>query len=219
MVATDETADSPPRVPVYRNPFVWAFVIGAALLVAIRPLQNAARSAPEPLARVGEWELLGHAGGAFGAADLRGKVWIANFMFTRCPSVCPELTRKLRDVTERFSAEEGMAFVSFSVDPEFDTPEVLRNYRVKSGIQDPRWTFVTGPLETVHTLLTTKMLQHVGEKEPVDPQSELFDISHVARFALFDQNGDLRAMADTDPAGLARLVSAAKLLLEEGPNP
>lgn len=207
------------KAPFYKSPFVWAFVIGALALAAIRPLQQAVRSAPPPIASPGAWTLVGHDGAPFGTKDLAGKVVIADFFFTRCPSICPELTRKMIEVQKRFDGEEGVRFVSFSVDPENDTPEVLRAYRDKFKIDDERWTFVTGPKDAMHDLLVTRLMQHVGEKKQIDPQSDLYDVSHSGRFALFDQNGDLRALADTDVQGLARLVDAAKLLIEEGPNP
>lgn len=205
--------------PIWKNPFVIAFVVGALSLVAIRPLQYAARSAPPPLLEPGVWTLVDQDGKPYGTKDLTGKVWIADFFFTRCPSVCPELTRKLDEVRQRFPENEQIAFVSFSVDPAFDTPEVLRNHRSKLGIVDPRWRFVTGSQENVHEWLSGRLRLHVGMPERKEPQDDLFDISHASRFALFDQNGALRALASTDQAGLARLVGAASLLLEEGPNP
>lgn len=205
--------------PVWKNPFFIAFVVGALSLVAIRPLQYAARSAPPPLLEPGAWSLIDHDGKAYGSDNLKGKVWIADFFFTRCPSVCPELTRKMDEVRKRFPQNEEISFISFSVDPGFDTPEVLRNHRSKLGIQDPRWRFITGSEERVQEWLTERLRLHVGMPERETPQDELFDISHASRFALFDQNGALRALASTDQAGLARLVGAASLLLEEGPNP
>lgn len=218
-MTSSEGAASPKKTPLYKNPFFLAFLAGALGLLAIRPLQSAMRSAPPPMVSPGAWSLIDHEGRPFGSKELEGKVWIADFFFTRCPSICPELTRKMIDVESRFEGEDGVRFVSFSVDPEHDKPEVLRDYRQKFRIDDPRWTFVTGSEAEVHRVLVEQMKLHMGEKKPLDPKSELFDISHVSRFALFDQNGDLRALASTDGHGLARLVDAAKLLLEEGPDP
>lgn len=216
-VGTDGAGPGSP--PIWKNPFVIAFVIGALSLLAIRPLQYAARSAPPPLLEPGAWALMDQEGNAFGSQNLAGKVWIADFFFTRCPSVCPELTRKLDEVRKRFPDEPNIAFVSFTVDPEYDSPEVLRNHRSKLRIEDPRWRFVTGAQGKVHEWLSQRLQLHVGMPERENPQDMLFDISHSSRFALFDQNGALRALASTDEAGLARLVGAAGLLLEEGPNP
>lgn len=203
----------------WKSPFFWAFWIGVALLSAIRPLQYAARSAPPPLASPGAWRLVNHEGRPFGAEDLRGKVWVANFFFTRCPSICPELTRKLDEVRTRFPGDNAIRFVSFSVDPEHDRPAILAAHRERLRIDDDRWAFVTGSVEEVHEWLVSRLRLHIGPPATEDPQSALFDISHTGKFALFDQNGDLRALVGTEEAELARLVSAAQLLIEEGPNP
>jgi protein SCO1/2 len=219
MTLSDGGESPEKSIPLWKNPFVIAFVVGALSLIAIRPLQYAARSAPPPLLEPGAWSLVDHDGKPYGTHDLSGKVWIADFFFTRCPSICPELTRKLDEVRKQFPDDPNIAFVSFSVDPDYDTPEVLRNHRSKLGIQDPHWRFVTGSKENVHEWLSERLRLHVGLPEREDPQDDLFDISHTSRFALFDQNGALRALSSTDEPGLARLVGAASLLLEEGPNP
>lgn len=211
------------KTPLFQNPFLWGFILGALALIAIRPIQLAMRSAPPPLVEVGAWTLTDQDGKPFGSKDLEGKVWIADFFFTRCPSICPELTRKMKEVQKRLADRpDKVHLVSFTVDPEHDTPEVLREYMKKFEIDPSQWTFVTGTREELYALLVGQMRLHMGEKEPIEgayPQAELYDISHVSRFALFDQNGDLRALASTDPHGLARLVDGALLLIEEGPDP
>ncbi len=122
--------------------------------------------------------------------------------------------------------DDGVQFVSFSVDPTHDTPEVLRAYAEKMGIDTKDWTLVTGDLDAVHALIKKKMFLHIGEKEPIggsadgkDDQAQLFDISHLAKFTLFDQNGDLRGTFSTDVEGLGSLGNAARLLIRKGPNP
>lgn len=202
-----------------KNPFFWGFLIGALSLTALRPMQDMMRRAPPPLLEVGDWSLTDHQGEPFGSDELAGKVFIASFFFTRCPSVCPELTRAMKELDKRIS-DESIHLVSFSVDPEHDTPETLRAYRAEHGITSPRWHFLTGTTSSLKGVLVDQMKLHVGEKEPLeggDPEDQLFDISHMARFALYDQNGDLRALASTDSHGLARILAGAELLVEKGP--
>lgn len=227
-MSAESAAQSPgdgPRRPFYKNPFLWGFLIGIVALTAMRPIAMSFRKAPPPLLEVGAWELTSHEGAPFGSKDLEGKVYIANFFFTSCPSICPELTRAMQKLEDRIGDNEHIRFVSFTVDPETDTPEKLRAYREKFGITTDHWIFLTGTREQMVGLLSGQMKLHVGEKEPLKglspeeaAQRELYDISHIGKLALFDQNGDLRALADIDAHGLARIRDAAELLVEKGPG-
>lgn len=216
-------------VPLYKSPFVWAFIVGALSLTALRPMQLWMRKAPPPLLIVDDWQLTDHKGEPFGSKDLEGKVFIADFFFTSCPGPCIELTRNLQKIEERVRDKPEIVLVSFSVDPETDTPEKLRAYRDKFGITSDKWVFLTADSrDDMVKILVEQMKLHVGEKEPeaaadddddgARDQAKLYDISHVARFALFDQRGDLRAMASTDSHGMTRLLSGAELLVEKGPG-
>lgn len=236
------TTESSRRVPFYKSPFVWAFIVGAVSLTAMRPIALAMRKAPPPLLTVGEWSLTDHNGKPFGSKELAGKVWMADFFFTSCPGPCLELTKNMQKLETRLVDEPNVVLVSFSVDPETDSPEKLRAYRERFGIKTDKWVFLTADSrDAMVKILVDQMKMHVGEKdtdatsvsEPTGAaktdaekaeaglrdQVKLYDISHVARFALFDQNGDLRAMATTDSHGLTRLMQASELLIEKGPNP
>lgn len=224
-MATESGVPGEARRPFYKSPFFWGFLIGIAALTAMRPIAMSFRSAPPPLLTIGDWTLTSHDGKPFGSKDLEGKVYIASFFFTSCPSICPELTRAMQQLEQRMRDDEDVRFVSFSVDPETDTPEKLRAYREKFGITGDQWVFLTGTREQMLGVLTGQMKLHVGDKEPLKglspeeaAQRQLYDISHIGKFALFDQNGDLRALADTDPHGLARIRDAAELLVEKGPG-
>jgi protein SCO1/2 len=197
----------------FKNPFVIAFLIGIASLHLVKEMALARRSAPPPLVMVGPWSLINHEDHKFGSEELKGKVVIANFFFTRCPTICPKLISNMNEVHQRFEKEaDDVHFVSFSVDPDFDTPKVLRDYQEKMMIAAPNWTFLTGTTEQMVNVVTNQMKFHMGEKD------ELLDISHVAELLLFDQNGDLRGKFPTDTTGLAAIVRSAKFLLEKGPR-
>ena len=206
---------------IFKNPFVLAFLIGIVSLYVVKQFALMRRSAPPPLVMVDKWELTDHFGQKFGSKDLEGKVFIANFFFTRCPTICPQLIEKMNEVRKRFEHDEDVVFVSFSVDPAYDTPAVLRSYREKSHISANNWVFLTGSQDDMVNVVMNKMKLHVGEKEPIEgltSADELFDISHVAEFVLFDQDGNLRAKIPTDMTGLASMVRSAKFLIEKGPN-
>jgi protein SCO1/2 len=219
------SAESGKPRPFYKNPWLLAFLGGAIALTLLRPMANQFKSAPPPLLSPGPWQLIGDDGKPFTSETLKGQVYIADFFFTTCPTICPALTKQMKKLNESMGPKENLRFVSFSVDPDTDTPEKLRAYREKFGIDADNWTLVTSSTrEEMHQVLAGQMKLHVGEKEPIAPavggkaqQGELYEISHIGKFALFDQNGDLRALATTDSHGLTRIAQAAELLLERGP--
>ncbi len=215
-----ETTSSEER-PFFKSPFFWAFIIGAVLITVFRPLAESFQTAPPPIQKLQPWSLTDHNGHAFGSEQLKGKVWAADFFFTRCPSICTELTKNMKRLTEAMERHGDFRFVSFTVDPDHDTPDVLAAYAQKHGADTDRWTFVTGTKKDLVDLIVGQMKFHVGDKEPIGDlsQADLYDISHTAKFALFDQNGDLRALFSADDEGMAALSSAARLLEKKGPNP
>lgn len=222
----DSSPDSAPTAemastPIYKNPYLWGFIIGAACLTAMRPLQNMMQTAPPPIVKLSPWSLTDHDGKVFGSEQLKGKVWVANFVFTTCKATCPALTRALGKVEHSFrDLGDNVRFVTFTVDPATDTPEVLRNYRERNEIVSPRWKFLTGSDKKVREFLVGQLPFHVGEKTPEGvANANLYTIAHAEKLALFDQNGDLREVFSTDPRSLGSLGGAARLLVKKGPNP
>jgi protein SCO1/2 len=206
------------RTPPWRNPFVIAFVVGAVTLTILPMLASQTLRAPPPVASLGAWQLVDQDGNAIGQETLRGQVWIASVFFSRCPSVCPRQQRDfatiLRHVDDlRAPDKKPIRLVSFSVDPEFDVPAVLRAWA-----ETARWSLVTGPPADVKKLLVERMFLEIGEKAPV-PGTDLFDIAHASRFVLIDQNGDVRGFWPTDDLGRGNLINAARLLWKKGPRP
>ncbi|MEM7589324.1 MAG: SCO family protein [Myxococcota bacterium] len=170
---------------------------------------------PPILLQVKPWSLIDHNAKAFGSKQLEGKVWIANFFFTRCPTICPELINKMAQLQKNLAHQaQAISFVSFSVDPEHDTPQVLQQYRSQKQLDAlPNWTFVTGGKKQLYELVVQQMKLHVGEKQPLQDGSERFDIGHVAHFVLFDQQGNMRGLFNTTPQGLQDLQRNAHMLI------
>lgn len=199
-----------------KNPYLWGFLIGIASLHVIKHFALMRRSAPEPLVMVPDWQLVDQNGLAFGKKNLIGKLTVANFFFTSCPSICPMLTNAMKEVYERFKdRKDAVDFVSISVDPETDTPDVLKNFMRENRIDHPNWHCLTGQKQDIYQVVVEKMRVHVGEKEPLLGAPHVYDIPHLAHLALFDQNGDLRGLFKTETVELAALVRAANFLLEE----
>lgn len=206
------------KTPLWKNPYAIAFALGVVFITALGPLQEILiLDAPEPLYDVAPWTLVDESGQAIGSDALAGKVVVANFFFTRCPSVCPKLTAAMASTAERLvPVGDDVVFVSFTVDPENDTPEVLRAYKEKVAGDDARWHYATGTPADVRRVLVEHLKMGVGEKKPIEGQAELFDIAHQNRFLLLDQKGRARAMFDVDDTGLRALVGAARLLVRKG---
>jgi protein SCO1/2 len=176
-------------------------------------------TAPPPRADLGHWSLVDQTGAPVGDAELRGKVWIAGFFFTRCPTVCPGLMQKLAAVVKSTDdIGDRIHVVAFSVDPEHDTPSVLSDYAQKLQAPADRWTFVTGARAEVEKLLVGKMFVDVGQAKPLPGNADLVDISHSMKFALIDQNGMLRDFWSSDDDSVGQLINAARMLAHEGPG-
>lgn len=181
---------------IFGNPFVVAFLFGILGLHLVREISERRFKAPPPLVEVPAWDLINQDGQVFGSKDLKGKVVIASFFFTRCSTICPKLTQSMIEVRKRFLDQLDKAqFLSISIDPDFDTPAVLADYRTKTQTD---WVYLTGTKEQIDDVIEGKMKLPVGNEH------------HVAELVLFDQAGNLRGKFSTDPTGLAALEKAAK---------
>ncbi len=149
---------------------------------------------------------------SFGRKDLLGKVWVADFIFTRCAGPCPILSARLAALGRALPSSVGLLTVA--VDSQGDTPERLRGYARRYQAEPERWVFLRGtPSQTYHLL-------YAGFRLPlsVDPSApEELRATHSARFVLLDKNGGIRGyydgLSDSDNAAIAR---DARRLLEVG---
>jgi protein SCO1/2 len=139
--------------------------------------------------------------------DLAGKVWVADFIFTRCAGACPTLSSNMRKLQDLLFKD--IRLVSFSVDPYNDTPEVLTEYANRYGADPERWLFLTGDPDGIQKLSVG------GFKLALDPTSgtEAEPITHSSRVVLVDRNANIRGYYGTEEAkDLDRLVEDANNL-------
>ncbi len=163
------------------------------------------------LGAVPSFALTERSGTPLSAADLAGGVWIADFVFTRCPDFCPALTARMAGLQKAVApAAHPVRLVSFSVDPAHDTPEVLRDYARRAGARDG-WLFVTGPREAVASLLREGFkVAWADDGPPTSP------ITHSDRFVLVDRELRIRGYYHgTEPDDVARLARDA-IALSDG---
>lgn len=155
----------------------------------------------EPLPKLGEvpaFQLTDQTERPFGSEQLRGKVWIANFIFTRCPTVCPVFTQKMAKVQARTrDLAPSLMLVSFSVDPDWDTPARLAKYAAKFGASSGRWKFLTGTPEDI------RLTVRDGLKIAMENQGmigDVPDIIHGTHFVLVDELGQIRGYFESNDA-------------------
>ena len=168
------------------------------------------------LGQVPDFSLIERSGQAVSLADLKGQVWVADFVFTHCAGPCPLLSRRMQSLQEPLADHTGVRLVSFSVDPERDTPEVLADYAKRYGAGE-RWLFLTGEKEPLYWLIMD------GFKLGVDDGSALTagapgpgTITHSTRFVLVDREGRIRAYYDGSGENIAeQLLPDIQALLRE----
>src|SRR5688572_30586376 len=131
---------------------VWGALIATVLAIAaafiVKRVQQAAPPLLPIIGPVGEFTLTNQHGQTVTAADLRGQVWIANIVFTRCAGPCPVMTRAMAD----FQKSLPVPLVTLTTDPDNDTPEVLKRFGEKYGADFRRWSFLTGSKEQIARL-------------------------------------------------------------------
>lgn len=123
--------------------------------------------------------------------DYLGKVYVVDFFFTRCPSICPVMTTNLVEVQKHFKGNENFGIASFSITPDFDTPQVLRAYAEKYKIQNSGWNLLTGDKDAVYQLANAGFNIFAAEMPDVPGGFE-----HSGLFALVDKEGFLRSRID-----------------------
>jgi len=146
----------------------------------------------EYIKEVPGFALIDQFGNEFTGNDLKGKFWIASFIFTHCGGSCPTMTFQKRELQNDIPPELPVAFVSISVDPERDSPGVLRAYAEEWGADQRRWFFLTGDTAAIYSLAREGFL--LG----VEPEGGTFlePIMHSQRFVLVDNNGVIRGYYD-----------------------
>lgn len=197
------------------NPWFLAALAGVVLIPALRPLLRFEPDPPPVGGQLPEWRLVDQNNEAFGSADLAGDVYVASFLFTRCPAVCPRMTASLRQLERRYGQEgvRGVRLVSFSVDPAYDTPERLRDYAQSRGLDDERWSLVTGDEQEVRSLVEDGFGQPMGEGLIL--WGGAVDVTHTTRLVLVDRYGRTRGDYGSDRVGLDEVFHRTLQVLAE----
>lgn len=202
-----------------RHIWVLSLAAGVLTLTALR-WSGRLRHVPDPpevmFTLPSDYALVDHQGRPFGPETLRGKVWVAGFVFTSCPSSCPAITKAMGDLRERFDRYSvDVEMVSFTVDPEHDTPQVLAEYLASTGVESERWRFVTGEPAAVRELIGQGFRLGVGNRE-ADEQGVAYDITHSEKLVLVDGEGGVRGVYSiSDEHGTDEIFERAQHVLDE----
>lgn len=121
----------------------------------------------------------------------KGKVYIVEFFFTTCPSICPIMNRNMVKIQDEFFGNPNLGIASFSIDPIHDTPAVLKQYATKYKITNPNWHLLTGNKDEIYKLANEGFNLYVGENSEVEGGFE-----HSGFFALIDREGNIRSRKD-----------------------
>ena len=183
-------------------------VIGAQLWR--KNAQDAAANALPALANAPDFQLVDQDNNPVTAQSLRGKTWIADFVFTHCAGPCPMMTAKMRTFQKAIPST-NIAFLSFSVDPERDTPAVLKEYAAKFHADESRWKFLTGAKDAIYAVARGMMITAI----PAQADSPII---HSERFVLIDKLGRIRGYYELgDEAQMSALpLDAAAVANEPG---
>lgn len=146
--------------------------------------------------RVPAFSMVDSQGQPFDSSQMKGLVWVVDFIYTNCPAECPRMSSQMHKVEGRFQGETDVRFLSISVDPRRDTPPVLHAFAQRWGAPNRQWKFITGSPESVHLLAFNTF--HVGDVIDV--------VEHSTKFAVVDKNQMIRGYYSSfDAESLAQL--------------
>jgi cytochrome oxidase Cu insertion factor (SCO1/SenC/PrrC family) len=163
------------------------------------------------IAQVPDFKLTERSGREMTLDDFAGKVWVADFIFTRCSGPCPNLSAKFRAMQNELAEEPNVRLVSICLDPENDTPAALVDYAKRFNAQGERWFFLTGTdVNYVHGLVEKGFLQSVV------PEGDGSPLMHSTYLVIIDGLGRIRAAHDgVEPEARAKVIRDVYKLLAE----
>jgi protein SCO1/2 len=191
--------DTPKRLPVAA--WVIAFAVAGLLIFgASRLFKSSERhdvDAMPPIGEIPSFRFTTQEGKVLGKEDLLGKVWVADFVFTRCTGPCPVMTSRMAELAKGVAKAKDVRMVSISVDPEHDTPAVLSEYAGRMLADPSKWIFLTGPKQQIDDFARKGMFQVLAYDGKGVP-------THSTRFLVIDREGKIRKTRNLDEPELVQ---------------
>jgi protein SCO1/2 len=209
-------SEAPARPGIPRIGWVVAFLAAAGLIGLAYVSLKSTRpptlpSNLEKISKVPGFQLTDQTGKSITLENLKGKIWAANFIFTRCKGPCPITTLRMQELHTKLKKARGnVELVTFTVDPEYDTPEVLKTFGEQQGSDPASWKFLTGTPDAIQKIVVAGLLQPLAKEPDGTP-------AHSTRIVLVDREGWLRGYQDgLDPEAVQKLMVDIGELLREG---
>lgn len=161
--------------------------------------------------KVADFNLINQNGEIVTQEDYKDKIYVADFFFTRCMTICPVMTNNMGKLQEVFKNDDDIKFLSHSVTPEMDSIPILKEYAVKKGVIDAKWNITTGDKKHIYELARKSYFAVLDEGD-----GGLQDFIHTENFILVDKKRQIRGFYDgTDSADIERLILDIKILQNE----
>jgi protein SCO1/2 len=187
------------------------------ILVGLLALGCSKKSAEDVpvLGQLPEFSLLDQDQQAFSRGSMEGNLWVSAFVFTHCRSTCPRITAHMKGLQSRLSDVPSAHFVSVSVDPRNDTPEVIKAYMAKNGLDESNWRFVTGEEEAIRHVVVDGFRVGLGDEDSKAAGAD--DIMHSNSFVLVDDEAQVRGYYRANNDGIADLERDLRALATAQP--
>jgi protein SCO1/2 len=198
-------------------------LVGLTLVAALLFARFASRSGPGQLlplyGQIADFGLTNQDGRAVSLADLRGQVWVADIIFTRCPGPCLKMTKQMKALQDALPPDSPTKLVTLTTDADFDTPPVLKAYAKRFEADPQRWMFLTGTKRGIANLAIDSLKLTAIEKKPEERESPQDLFVHSTIFVIADKRGQLRGVFETtgegiDPQNVRQQILAAVGRLE-----
>jgi len=188
--------------PVWAGLALVCLTVLAVLLFAVLKLRQPPASPLPVYGQVADFTLTNQNGTAVSLADLRGHVWVADIIFTRCAGPCPIMTRQMKQLQEALPPGSEAKLVTLTTDPDFDTPPVMKRYAERFGADLNRWMFLTGPNTEIAKLAIDSLKLTAISKAPEERQTPADLFVHSTIFVVADRQARLRGVFQTTGEGI-----------------
>ncbi|MAO08210.1 MAG: SCO family protein [Alteromonas sp.] len=160
---------------------------------------------------IADFKLVNQNGDTITQDDYKDKIYVADFFFTTCATICPIMTGHMVEIQEQLKDDPEVLLLSHSVTPEIDTVAQLKRYALKKGVDDAKWNLVTGDKKQIYDLARKSYLA------AKDVPYNKYDLVHTENFVLVDKERRIRGFYDgTDPEAIDQLLEDIKILKKEG---
>lgn len=196
-----------------KQPYLWSAVLAMLVITILTPLTRRVPEPPAVLGEVPQFVLTNQNNQPFGSKELAGKAYVASFVFTRCKTFCPVIFQHLKTLQEKIKLSQiPLSIVSITVDPEFDSPEVLKKQSELLSADPAHWTFLTAERNTLSQLIEGGFMVAMGEAMM---GAEMMDIAHAQKLVLVDRHGKIRGYFDATSSGIDETFYRAEAIAGE----